>query len=515
MYYVLVSRSQIPMRCAEKTRTPTVYPRVDTSAMECQVCFEKFNAVERRPKVLPCGHTYCLQCLKELPRQRCPTDRKIFTELPVNLVDNFQILNVSESVQPTLWCCSCQKEATSKECLDWHSLCSMKKALTDKASPLLDSLQTALEEASLRVEAAAKVRELVLQHSSRVEQAHDKLLKAQATLQSALKTEQGDLAKAVTGVEQALAESAAVKARPSAKDGDIGTLRVDFTQSNEAWSAGLIFKDAMADQFFQGLDMLTEGQLTWQKSNPSLLSFTPPTAPGSSSKKSKTATNSHGSNFAAATASALGSAPVGLSSFGSSSSGLYGAPSSAAGSLFSGSLTSFGSSSTGQFGAPSSAVGSVLTTSLPSLGSNSTGLFGAPSPAACSLFSGSLTSFGSSSNGQFGAPSSAVGSVLTTALPSFGSNSTGVFGASSASGAALTTVPLIGSSSSGLFGAPSPAVGSLLTASIPSFGSSTTGQFGAPSSAVGSVLTSSAPSFVSSSPGQFDASLPQIFFTNR
>ena len=32
--------------------------------MECYVCLEKYDTIERQPKILPCGHSLCSQCLE-------------------------------------------------------------------------------------------------------------------------------------------------------------------------------------------------------------------------------------------------------------------------------------------------------------------------------------------------------------------------------------------------------------------------------------------------------------------
>lgn len=45
--------------------------------MECSICEQKFSAGERRPKVLPCGHSYCLPCVRQLPNKECPVDKKV------------------------------------------------------------------------------------------------------------------------------------------------------------------------------------------------------------------------------------------------------------------------------------------------------------------------------------------------------------------------------------------------------------------------------------------------------
>ena len=36
----------------------------DNTAIECVICTEDFNNTTRKPKVLPCGHSFCRSCLK-------------------------------------------------------------------------------------------------------------------------------------------------------------------------------------------------------------------------------------------------------------------------------------------------------------------------------------------------------------------------------------------------------------------------------------------------------------------
>jgi hypothetical protein len=46
--------------------------------MECVVCFEMYSSAERRPKILPCGHTFCLSCVQKMARVIiCPLDKKV------------------------------------------------------------------------------------------------------------------------------------------------------------------------------------------------------------------------------------------------------------------------------------------------------------------------------------------------------------------------------------------------------------------------------------------------------
>ena len=43
--------------------------------MECELCFENFNRVERLPKIIQkCGHTFCKECIQEVVNRqhKCP-----------------------------------------------------------------------------------------------------------------------------------------------------------------------------------------------------------------------------------------------------------------------------------------------------------------------------------------------------------------------------------------------------------------------------------------------------------
>ncbi|KAM4694321.1 E3 ubiquitin-protein ligase TRIM32-like [Discoglossus pictus] len=76
----------------------------------CTVCTEKYNETMRRPKLLHCGHTFCMHCLHELVTQalqlkindnsvivRCPSCRQATALSAVSgvslLSDNFAIIN--------------------------------------------------------------------------------------------------------------------------------------------------------------------------------------------------------------------------------------------------------------------------------------------------------------------------------------------------------------------------------------------------------------------------------------
>ncbi|KAM6910488.1 E3 ubiquitin-protein ligase RNF183 [Xenentodon cancila] len=63
-------------------------PEDDVGETECAICFTSYNNVFKTPKLLACGHTFCLECLArinvtsaELKTLTCPLCRKL-TKLP-------------------------------------------------------------------------------------------------------------------------------------------------------------------------------------------------------------------------------------------------------------------------------------------------------------------------------------------------------------------------------------------------------------------------------------------------
>ncbi|CAL4113710.1 unnamed protein product [Meganyctiphanes norvegica] len=61
-------------------------------SIKCEICFHPFNIIKRRPRCLPCGHSFCSLCLKEIVNQNiitCPTCRQFYEidqlkEIPIN-----------------------------------------------------------------------------------------------------------------------------------------------------------------------------------------------------------------------------------------------------------------------------------------------------------------------------------------------------------------------------------------------------------------------------------------------
>lgn len=65
------------------------------SIFECGVCFKNYNAIEKKPLSLPCGHTFCLDCLKQIGKHnqiKCPFDKSIHQATADNLPVNYAVL---------------------------------------------------------------------------------------------------------------------------------------------------------------------------------------------------------------------------------------------------------------------------------------------------------------------------------------------------------------------------------------------------------------------------------------
>uniref|UniRef100_A0A0M3IE70 RING-type domain-containing protein n=1 Tax=Ascaris lumbricoides TaxID=6252 RepID=A0A0M3IE70_ASCLU len=71
-----------PGPSVETMSDPTFIDPIDALAI-CQVCLEPFSEVEHIPKLLPCGHTFCENCIISLAKTyiytcKCPKCRAVF-----------------------------------------------------------------------------------------------------------------------------------------------------------------------------------------------------------------------------------------------------------------------------------------------------------------------------------------------------------------------------------------------------------------------------------------------------
>ena len=76
---------------------------------ECSICMEVYTD----PRVLPCGHTFCRQCIGAFGELACPLCRKAF-RLPANgvgdLPKNFALLNILETKELPCGCEACSSD---------------------------------------------------------------------------------------------------------------------------------------------------------------------------------------------------------------------------------------------------------------------------------------------------------------------------------------------------------------------------------------------------------------------
>nr|XP_053627078.1 E3 ubiquitin-protein ligase TRIM32-like [Cherax quadricarinatus] len=69
--------------------------------VSCKVCTEDFTLGERAPLLLPCGHTFCRQCLdliQSMPLARCPTCMMTLCGVALNhLTINYDLITTEEN----------------------------------------------------------------------------------------------------------------------------------------------------------------------------------------------------------------------------------------------------------------------------------------------------------------------------------------------------------------------------------------------------------------------------------
>ena len=103
----------------------------------CSKCRLQYNSIDRIPKLLPCGHTFCIICLSSLYEAgilMCPKDKTAFS-IPIEEIStNYTILEVTNISKPSsdLICCNGHELRLSqttdkrdcsicrKDCINYH-----------------------------------------------------------------------------------------------------------------------------------------------------------------------------------------------------------------------------------------------------------------------------------------------------------------------------------------------------------------------------------------------------------
>ena len=105
-------------------------------ALSCVICFLPYDQKSRLPKVFPCQHTICQECVKELCQQAdsstfpCPTCRQpvpIPTRGASGLKTNLDVCNIVEIVQKTAAC-----SADNQDCPEHRSKTSPNLEVSTK-----------------------------------------------------------------------------------------------------------------------------------------------------------------------------------------------------------------------------------------------------------------------------------------------------------------------------------------------------------------------------------------------
>jgi hypothetical protein len=107
--------------------------------VKCSTCWTNFNSKLFLPLLLPCGHTFCKQCLKTLREQKvksvCPMDQKEFINIENLLPVNFSLMNLT--LDPFVTLCSEHNSTILAYCSEDQSLLCGKCLFTHKNHSIL------------------------------------------------------------------------------------------------------------------------------------------------------------------------------------------------------------------------------------------------------------------------------------------------------------------------------------------------------------------------------------------
>ncbi|XP_026284391.2 uncharacterized protein LOC113210553 [Frankliniella occidentalis] len=127
--------------------------------VQCPLCFEQFDMQDRLPKLMNCGHTYCLDCLTRHVKmsggaKTCPKCRQVFSEAPFFLKNNFHICETLSDLEARarapgacspsapempavslrFFCTRCNRDANDSCLMKMHPVCDKTGLVLKRAT---------------------------------------------------------------------------------------------------------------------------------------------------------------------------------------------------------------------------------------------------------------------------------------------------------------------------------------------------------------------------------------------
>lgn len=70
---------------------------------ECPICCDIYNSKSRIPKIIPCGHSLCSECLSKLTTNICPECRRPFPSntKPLDFITVFACIPKKDGEEPS------------------------------------------------------------------------------------------------------------------------------------------------------------------------------------------------------------------------------------------------------------------------------------------------------------------------------------------------------------------------------------------------------------------------------
>lgn len=149
---------------------------MNSDECSCSICEEAFDAGARMPRVLPCGHTYCHECLRQLSAKNfiCPEDRSpIRVKSPDDLPKNFALLKLLQTVdspprscrqhnRPFEFVCLPDRRRLCRLCIPFHSGHDVRneKQSEQEMHSALDILQRTVGEVSQLLDKGSTERQI-------------------------------------------------------------------------------------------------------------------------------------------------------------------------------------------------------------------------------------------------------------------------------------------------------------------------------------------------------------------